>query len=93
MDLKTMGDKVSSGAYAMMEQFQKDFELMLANCRQFNPPGTMPVACADTVERAFKKEWAKTMEKRISYAEKRSLQSVMNTIIKEDWCVYLSADC
>ncbi|KAI0028582.1 hypothetical protein K488DRAFT_80600 [Vararia minispora EC-137] len=84
MDLKTMGEKVNSGAYSTMEQFQKDMELMLANCRQFNPPGTGPVQCADAIEQAFKKEWPKAMERKLSYAEKRSLLSVMNTISKED---------
>jgi transcription initiation factor TFIID subunit 2 len=82
-----MGEKVNAGEYTTMEQFQKDMELVFNNCRQFNPIGTYPTDCADTVERAFKREWAKTMEKKLSYAEKRSLQSLMNTLVKEDMCV------
>lgn len=67
-----------------MESFRKDVELVFNNCRQFNPPGTFPVNCADIVETAFKKEWAKIKEKKLSWAEKRGLQAILSTFVKED---------
>lgn len=90
MDLRTMDEKLKRGEYTTMEQFEADMNLILANCRTFNPPGTYPTDCADALERAFKKEWAKVTEKKLNYGEKRSLQALMNTIIKEDLCVYSS---
>jgi len=36
------------------------------------------------VEKVFKKEWAKVIEKKLSFAEKRSLQAQMNQLVKED---------
>ncbi|KAK7465277.1 hypothetical protein VKT23_005256 [Stygiomarasmius scandens] len=83
MDLGTMNQKLNDGQYSTMEEFRKDIELMLANCRQFNPPGTAPVLCADALEKLYKKEWPKVMEKKLTYTEKRGLQSVLNTLIKE----------
>ena len=84
MDLRTMDEKLKRGDYTTMEQFEADMNLILANCRTFNPPGTYPIECADALERAFKKEWAKVTERKLSYGEKRSLQGLMNTIVKED---------
>jgi len=78
-----MNQKLNDGQYSTMEEFRKDIELMLANCRQFNPPGTAPVLCADALEKLFKKEWPKAMEKKLTYTEKRGLQSVLNSLIKE----------
>ncbi|THH19678.1 hypothetical protein EW146_g1531 [Bondarzewia mesenterica] len=83
MDLGTMGQRLTAGTYVTMEDFAKDMELIFGNCRLFNPPTTYPTDCADVVERAFKKEWVKAMEKRLSWAEKRSLQSLMTNLVKE----------
>ena len=52
-----MLDKLNAGNYQTMEDVKKDVELVFANCRQFNPPATFPVDCADAVEKVFKK-WA-----------------------------------
>jgi len=79
-----MGEKLTDGSYSHMEEFAKDIQLVFSNCRKFNPPLTYPVTCADTVEKAFKKEWAKAMEKKLSWLEKRSLQGLMTGLIKED---------
>lgn len=84
MDLGTMEKKLKEGKYLTMEEFQADMELIFSNCRKFNPPTTYPVNCADAVERAFKKEWAKATEKRLSWSEKRSLQAFMNKLVAED---------
>ncbi|KAF8140663.1 hypothetical protein EV363DRAFT_1313061 [Boletus edulis] len=64
--------------------FAKDVELVFNNCRKFNPLMTYPVTCADVVEKVFKKEWAKAFERKLSWAEKRSLQGLMTTLVKED---------
>ncbi|KIJ22155.1 hypothetical protein PAXINDRAFT_6271 [Paxillus involutus ATCC 200175] len=84
MDFGTMGQKLSEGKYVTMEDFAKDVELVFNNCRKFNPPTTYPVDCADAVERGFKKEWSKLFERKLSWAEKRSLQGLMTTLVKED---------
>lgn len=75
-----MKNKLDKSQYATMEEFAKDVELIFANCRAFNPPTTPPTVCADVVEKAFKKEWVKAMEKKLSASEKRSLVSVMNKL-------------
>ncbi|KAF4611399.1 hypothetical protein D9613_004170 [Agrocybe pediades] len=83
MDFGTMTRKLHAGTYNTMEEFKHDVELIFSNCRLFNPPGTGPTICADVVERAFKKEWPKAMEKKLSWTEKRGLQGVLTTLVKE----------
>jgi len=83
MDFATITQKLTDGQYAMMEQFKKDVDLVFSNCRQFNPPSTFPVTCADTMEKLFKKEWPKALERKLSWAEKRGLQGLMSTLAKE----------
>ncbi|KAH7886186.1 hypothetical protein F5I97DRAFT_2026435 [Phlebopus sp. FC_14] len=84
MDFGTMSQRLTEGKYFSMEEFYKDAELVFSNCRKFNPPTTYPVNCADAVERVFKREWSKALEKKLSWAEKRSLQGLMTMLVKED---------
>jgi len=84
MDLGTISDKLGQGDYSSMQDFRKDVELVFNNCRQFNPPGTFPVLCADVLEAAFRKEWSKVSEKKLSWTEKRGLQGIMTAFVKED---------
>ena len=84
-----MTAKLNEGKYSTMEEFAHDIGLIFANCRQFNPPTTYPVQCADALERIWKKEWAKAMERKLSYQEKRSLQAMLKQIVSEP--VYVSA--
>ncbi|KAG8219438.1 hypothetical protein J3R82DRAFT_365 [Butyriboletus roseoflavus] len=84
MDFGTMGQKLTEGKYSTMEDFVKDVDLVFNNCRKFNPPTTYPVNCANAVEKAFKREWTKAYEKKLSWTEKRSLQGLMTTLVKED---------
>ena len=84
MDFGTISQNLNQGSYSTMEEFAQDIELVFSNCRTFNPPLTYPVTCADVVEKAFRREWAKAMEKKLSWLEKRSLQGVMTTIVRED---------
>jgi len=83
MDFGTMLNKLSQNKYITMDDFAKDMNLVFANCRQFNPPGTYPVDCAGTVEKAFRKEWPKALERKLSWTEKRSLQGIMTNLVKE----------
>lgn len=89
MDFSTISKKLDEGAYATMEDFAKDVELIFRNCRTFNPPTTYPVTCADAVERVWKKEWAKAMERKLAWNEKRSLQSLMNKLVADPMWVLL----
>jgi transcription initiation factor TFIID subunit 2 len=84
MDFGTISKNLAEGKYQFMDDFAKDVELVFSNCRQFNPSGTYPVDCADAVESLFKKEWAKATERKLSWIEKRSLQGIMTTLVKED---------
>ena len=83
MDFATMKAQLEQGHYNTMEEFASDVNLVFANCRTFNPPTTHPTLCADAVERAFKKEWVKAMEKKLTFQEKRSLQGVMTKLIND----------
>jgi transcription initiation factor TFIID subunit 2 len=83
MDFNTISAQLAQNKYVTMEEFAKDVELVFSNCRQFNPPATYPVTCTDAVERAFKKEWPKAMERKLSWVEKRGLQGIMTTLVKE----------
>jgi transcription initiation factor TFIID subunit 2 len=83
MDFGTMMTKLNEGQYETMEDFRKDVELVFSNCRKFNPPGTFPVTCAEAVEKAFKKEWPRITERKLSWTEKRGLQGIMSSLIKD----------
>ena len=78
-----MMQNLNSGKYSMMDEFYRDVELVISNCRLFNPPTTYPIQCADVVERVFKKEWARVADKKMSWSDKRGLQSLMTTLVKD----------
>jgi transcription initiation factor TFIID subunit 2 len=84
MDFGTMSSKLSKGKYATMSEFFRDADLVFSNCRKFNPPGTYPVICADAVETAFRKEWSRAAQKKLASGDKRALQGIIGTIMKED---------
>ena len=90
MDFGTMGNKVKDSRYATMEEFDKDVRLVFDNCKTFNPPATLPYSFAEIVEKAYRKEWAKAMEKKLSHGDKRSLQSITNNLIKDPMYVLTS---
>ena len=84
MDFGTIQAKLQSGTeYRTMEDFAKDVELIFANCRQFNPPTTYPVNCADAVEKVWKSLWSKAMQKKLQPSEKKSLQGLMNKLVAD----------
>ena len=78
-----MTTKLNEHRYTTMEDFAKDVELIFSNCRIFNPPTTYPVNCADVVEKVFRREWSKATEKKLSWNEKRSLQSILGKLVQD----------
>jgi len=83
MDLGTMSIKLDRGQYETMEDFKRDMGLIVGNCRKFNRPEDYPTLCANIVEKVFKKEWPKAMERKLTWQEKRGLQGIMTTLVKE----------
>ncbi|KAK0505753.1 TATA-binding protein associated factor Taf2 [Armillaria luteobubalina] len=84
MDFGTMSEKLTQNQYQTMEGFRADFELVISNCRQFNPIKTYPHDCAAVLEKYFRKEWPKLVERKLSFAEKRGLLGVMTSIVKDN---------
>ena len=84
MDFGTMSLNLDKALYTTWKDFADHVQLVLDNCRQFNPPTTYPRSCADVVEKVWKKEFAKVSEKRLSGMEKRSLQGLMTKLMKEN---------
>lgn len=80
MDLSTMEKKVNQAAYSTMGDFAADMELIFANCRQFNPPGTEPCQHADELEKLWRKEWARTVTPKLEANEKRALVGLVNRL-------------
>lgn len=87
MDLGTMTTKLRSGKYKIMDDFKDDVELIIRNCRQFNPPGTFPVIAADNLETAFKREWSKlnAEPRKISSGDRRALVSMLDKLCEQPW--------
>ena len=80
MDLSSMEKKINQAAYDTMGEFAADMDLIFANCRQFNPPGTEPCQHADELEKVWRKEWAKTVTPRLEANEKRALVALVNRL-------------
>lgn len=73
-----MMSKLSKGKYHTQQQMNEDFDQIVTNCKIFNPPGTLPVAHAEALQKMWKSEVAKAG--RMNYAEKRALQGMMNRL-------------
>jgi transcription initiation factor TFIID subunit 2 len=87
MDFGTMNLKLEKRQYFTMEEFARDMLLVFDNCRQFNPPGTDPVALAEILEKAFRKDWGKVMERKLDPSEKRTLQGSLTKLRADDMWV------
>ncbi|CAK4033540.1 Bromodomain-containing factor 1 [Lecanosticta acicola] len=57
MDLSTMTQKLKQGQYGKAAEFKKDFELMIANCLAFNPPGNVVRDLGIEFQRIFEALW------------------------------------
>jgi transcription initiation factor TFIID subunit 2 len=84
MDFGTISLNVDKGSYATWKDFSEHVELVFQNCRQFNPPTTLPRQCADAVEKVWRKELARLNEKRLTGLEKRALQGLTTKLLKEN---------
>lgn len=82
-----MNRKLDKRQYSTMEQFARDMLLVFDNCRQFNPPGTEPIQHAEMLEKVFRKEWGKAMERKMDLNEKKSLQTTLLKLRADDWFV------
>jgi bromodomain-containing factor 1 len=58
MDLSTMRQKLKVGEYAKASEFKKDFELIVANCMTFNPPGNPVRQLGAQLQKDFDGLWA-----------------------------------
>ncbi|KAK4702866.1 hypothetical protein P7C70_g3357, partial [Phenoliferia sp. Uapishka_3] len=83
MDLQTMTKKLdlAHGAYETYGELFDDFDLIVANCKQFNPPNTEPVWYVDVLDRAWRLEWEKASK--LSYNLKRSLIAFMKKAMED----------
>lgn len=90
MDFGTISANLAAHGYETMDEIRKDIELVFSNCKKFNPPGTAPWVCADVLEKVFKKEWPKAMDRKLSLNEKRGLQGLLVTLVSEDMYVQSS---
>ena len=80
MDLGTVDRKFKNGEYATMGDFADDVRLIFSNCRQFNPPGTLPRVFEAAVSKTWRREWTRAMVRKLSYQGKRALQSMLNRL-------------
>ncbi|KEP50373.1 transcription initiation factor TFIID subunit 2 [Rhizoctonia solani 123E] len=90
MDLGTMGTKLRTGKYKAMDDFKSDVELIISNCRSFNPPGTFPVLAADALEVSFKREWSKVNSdvRKISSGDRRALVTMIDKLCEQPCAVW-----
>ncbi|KAF2724137.1 Bromodomain-containing protein [Polychaeton citri CBS 116435] len=58
MDLSSMRNKLKNGQYGKASEFKKDFELMINNCKIFNPPGNLVRDLGIQFERVFEDLWS-----------------------------------
>ena len=80
MDLGTVDRKFKNGEYTMMSDFAHDIRLIFANCRQFNPPGTIPRVFEAALVKTWRREWGKAMVRKLSYQGKRALQGMLSRL-------------
>ncbi|KAI1321818.1 hypothetical protein EDD11_000094 [Mortierella claussenii] len=57
MDLGTIQQKLKTDAYKSAGEVRDDIELVIFNCRKFNPRGTYVVNQADALEKLMLSEW------------------------------------
>jgi hypothetical protein len=57
MDLSTINTKLQDGSYQSKEDVEKDFNLMISNCKLFNPKESPIQAMAQQLACLFRREW------------------------------------
>ena len=68
MDLQTMWNKMSAGEYASAKEFEKDFDLIVKNCRLFNGEGHVVYTQALKLQDLFRKEFSKKDDWMVKHA-------------------------
>ena len=56
MDLKSMDSKLEKDAYKDIEDFIRDFDLIISNCRLYNSENTPYSKCAKNLDTFFKQK-------------------------------------
>jgi len=62
MDLQTMSNKLSSGEYQSLKEFEKDFDLIIKNCKTFNGEDHIVYAQALRLQDLYRAEMSKKDE-------------------------------
>ncbi|KAK0642937.1 hypothetical protein B0T16DRAFT_294739, partial [Cercophora newfieldiana] len=62
MDLQTMKEKLDGGDYTSFKEFERDFELIVKNCKLFNGEQHLVYKQALDLQQLFKKEFSKKDE-------------------------------
>lgn len=53
IDLKTMEEKLKAGKYRTIDAFADDVQLIIDNCKNYNPESTVYYKNADKLEEVF----------------------------------------
>lgn len=78
MDLLTMSQKLDRGDYETYGDFFTDFDLILKNCRSFNPPTQEPTIHSHKLENLWIQNWKKLLK--MSNEEKAGLKKVHEAV-------------
>ncbi|KAJ3267166.1 hypothetical protein HDU77_005369 [Chytriomyces hyalinus] len=57
IDFQTMGQKLDRGEYVALDEFEKDFKLLISNCFTYNPKKSFGHNAGLNVEKYFKQIW------------------------------------
>ncbi|KAK1751113.1 Bromodomain-containing factor 1 [Echria macrotheca] len=85
MDLQTMGNKMNAGEYTSAKEFEKDFDLIVKNCRLFNGEEHPVYDAAVKLQQLFRKEFSKKDDWMAKHAPAPTpFQSNLSPIPKDD---------
>jgi bromodomain-containing factor 1 len=87
MDLSTMRQKLKVGEYAKASEFKKDFDLIVANCLTFNPPGNPVRQLGAQLQKDFDALWAgkdKFVQKRKAESQRATSASAEEESAEEE---------
>jgi bromodomain-containing factor 1 len=82
MDLQTMANKMSAGEYTNVKEFEKDFDLIIKNCRTFNGEDHIVYDQALKLQNLFRAEMAKKDEWMAKHAP--AAQTAASPHLKEE---------
>ena len=84
MDLQTMGNKMSAGEYTSAKEFEKDFDLIVKNCKLFNGEEHPVVGQALKLLQLFKKELSRKDDWMAKHAPVATFQSNASPAPKDE---------